>query len=120
MSDTALRLGDNTSSQPFTDDVVVSNHTGQPLKFLSLRYGKYERFLVFDLDAGAVLKLRASPQFNREWPASSVFYRAYTNGGGLRGNAGNANRGGCQPPADGSRRYQVRPAAEVSLIAPHG
>jgi hypothetical protein len=93
VSETVLRLGDNTSSQPFADEVVVSNHTGQPLRFLSLHYGKYERFLVFDLDAGAVLKLRASPQFNREWPASSVFYRAYTNGGELRGNAGGANRG---------------------------
>ena len=91
LNDSTLRLGENTS-QPFKDEITVSNETGQKLDFVKISYGKHELFLIVDVAPGASLQLKASPQFDKQSPASSVSYAAYLNGQSIKGSAGSGNR----------------------------
>ena len=82
-----LRLGDS-SKQPFSDEISLSNNTEEPIDLLIVKYGKYERFLVFDLKPGARIQLQASPQLDKDWVASEVRYTAYYNDHSFSGSAG--------------------------------
>lgn len=87
LNDYTLRLGES-STQPFYDEIIISNDTEEQLYFLILRYGKYERFLIFDLTSKQKVQLKASPQLRKEHPATMVTYNAYTNGHSFSGSAG--------------------------------
>jgi hypothetical protein len=63
IADNIVRLGEDTSSQPFYDELTISNNTGEALKYVTVNYDKYEAFWVFDLGSGSQVKLRASPGF---------------------------------------------------------
>lgn len=87
VSDSVLRLGGD-SNQPFRDELFFLNATEEHLDLLIIQYGKYERFLVFDLNPDARIQLQASPQLDKEWAASEVHYTAYHNNHSFSGSAG--------------------------------
>jgi hypothetical protein len=89
ISDSILRLGED-DHQPFRDEIALSNSAQQKINLLIIKYGKYERFLIFDLDPGSKVQLLASPQFNKEWAASEVFYTAYYDDRSFAGSSGGA------------------------------
>lgn len=77
INDSVLRMGGNTSAQPFLDEIKISNNTEEKLGVVEVFYGRYERFLLFDFDPGTSLTLSASPQFSVGMPpASTVIYKA--------------------------------------------
>lgn len=84
VSDFALRLGGDLSSQPFRDQITVINATGEALPVVELFYGKYQRFILFDFESQAKLRLFASPEFgSAASPAWSVIYTALNPTGNL-------------------------------------
>jgi len=60
----ALRMGGDNSRQTFTDELVISNNSGEHLKYLSIGLGKYESFYVFDVKPGDSVVVRSSPGLN--------------------------------------------------------
>lgn len=91
ISDSILRLG-NAEPQPFQDEITLVNRTAQALDLVVVEYGKRERFLIFDLKQGGQLKLKASPQFGKENPATGVFYTAYCKGRSFSGSHNEVNQ----------------------------
>jgi hypothetical protein len=78
VNDFTLRMGGDLSAQPFHDELNVSNRTDERIDVLEIFYGRYERFLVFDLEPGKSLRIFASPQFSVSLPpASSAIYKTY-------------------------------------------
>lgn len=70
-----LRMGEDTSDQSFRDKLIVSNETGQPLRYVSVSYGKYESFFLFDLPPNDEAILLASPRFKPD--GSSNYFVGY-------------------------------------------
>jgi hypothetical protein len=64
VDDNVLRMGEDRSDQPFNDELIVSNNTGEYLKHVGISYGRYESFDIFDLAPGTHVTLHASPDFN--------------------------------------------------------
>lgn len=75
VADNVLRIGEERSDQPFSDELLVSNNTGEYLKYVSVSYGRYESFKVFDLAPGSQVTLRASPRFKPD--GSSNYFLGY-------------------------------------------
>lgn len=76
-NDFTLRLGDR-NPQHFLDTVVIRNMTDVELNLVIVDYGRFERFLIFDINPGKSVTLQTSPQFDRGQPASGVAYTAYS------------------------------------------
>lgn len=74
-------MGRDRSKQPFYDELIVSNNTGERIKYLSVSYG--EMFLVFDLTPSSQIKLLASSEFDRSGTLSnySLGYSGETESG---------------------------------------
>jgi hypothetical protein len=76
LNDSAIRLGEEISSQPYTDRIRILNSTKEILSVLEIFYIN-ERFLILDFKPEAQLVLSASPQFRFDSsPAPTVVYRA--------------------------------------------
>ena len=77
VNDFSLRMGGDLASQPFRDEINLINKTEEKLDVVEIFYGRYERFLIFDLEPQATLTLLASPQFSvNQPPAANVIYEA--------------------------------------------
>jgi hypothetical protein len=77
INDSSLRMGGNLASQPFRDEIKLINKTQEKLDVVEIFYGKYERFLIFDLEPELTLTLPASPQVSNGLPlAATVIYEA--------------------------------------------
>lgn len=77
VNDFSLRLGRDLASQPFRDEIELINKTKEKLDVVEIFYGKYERFLIFDLDPQITLTLHASPQVSDNLPlAATLIYEA--------------------------------------------
>lgn len=76
--DSILRLGrGGLSSQPFRDQITIFNATREKLPVVEVFYGRYQRFLIFDLESRGKLLLPASPEFGLiEASPSTVIYTA--------------------------------------------
>lgn len=57
INDSSLRMGGNLASQPFRDEIKLINKTKEKLDIVEIFYGKYERFLIFDLEPELTLTL---------------------------------------------------------------
>lgn len=77
VNNSTLRFGDLTHKGQFQDRLIVTNRTGKQFDLVIVHYGKYEMFFVYDLAAGKQVELNASPQLDKEYPASSVYYQAF-------------------------------------------
>ena len=77
LNDSAIRLGEEVSSQPYSDRIRIFNSTNETLSAVEIFYTN-ERFLILDFKPEAQLVLSASPQFRFDStsPASTVVYRA--------------------------------------------
>lgn len=76
LNDSAIRLGEEVSSQPYFDRIRVVNSTKETLSLVEIFYIN-ERFLILDFESEAQLVLSASPQFRSDsTPAPTVAYRA--------------------------------------------
>lgn len=76
INDTTIRLGQDVSSQPYSDRIRILNGTNETLSVVEIFYMN-ERFLILDFEPKAELVLSASPQFKFDSsPAPSVIYRA--------------------------------------------
>ena len=63
VAENVLRNGEKWAGQPFNDEVVVTNSTGEEIKYARITYGRTETFQVFELAAGSQVALRTSPGF---------------------------------------------------------
>lgn len=104
VNDFTLRLGDSTSKDTFHDRLIAVNKLQEPLSLVILHYGKYERFLIFELAPSEQVEFDASPQFHANLPASTVFYGAYNERRSLIGNVSTAQR---QSTSEGPIRVTV-------------
>jgi hypothetical protein len=64
VGDNALRMGLDRSKELLSNQLVISNNTGEPLKHMSVGCGKYENFYIFDLPPNSQLTLYPSPGLN--------------------------------------------------------
>jgi hypothetical protein len=58
-----LRMGRDSSDQPFNDELIVTNSTKETLEYLEVNYGRHESFHVFDMAPKTQIILLASPGF---------------------------------------------------------
>lgn len=111
VSDNVLRMGRNRSNQPFNDELVISNETGEYLKHVSVGYGRFESFRVFDLAPGSKITIPASPGFTPD--GSSNYFLGY---GGLTLSGkkfeGLMERNPRKSPADGPLKFQLTVSAK--------
>lgn len=56
-----LRMGRKQEGLPFLDEVVVSNDTGENLKYVNVSCDKHEQLMVLDLAAADKITVRSSP-----------------------------------------------------------
>jgi hypothetical protein len=101
-----LRMGEDRSNQPFSDELIVSNNMGEDLKYLDVSYGKYESFWVFDLEPGGQVTLQASPGFKPNGTSNYfVGYGGQTKSGKeFAGTLENKQR---KSQADGPLKFQI-------------
>ena len=59
-----LRMGHDISRQPFTNELTISNKTGEQLKHIDITTAKNESFYAFDIAPGASVTVRSSPHFD--------------------------------------------------------
>lgn len=59
-----LRMGHDISRQPFTNELTISNKTGEQLKHIDISTAKNESFYAFDIAPGASVTVRSSPHFD--------------------------------------------------------
>ncbi|HXT64054.1 MAG TPA: hypothetical protein VN696_13530 [Pyrinomonadaceae bacterium] len=59
-----LRMGTDISRQPFTNELTISNQTGEQLKYISINSHKNESFYAFDIAPGGSVTVRSSPGFD--------------------------------------------------------
>lgn len=76
LNDSAIRLGEEVSAQPYSDRIRILNSTKEILSVVEIFYIN-ERFLILDFKPEAQLVLPASPQFRSDsLPTPTVIYRA--------------------------------------------
>lgn len=107
INDAVLRMGEDTSDQPFSDEIVISNDSDEPLKYLNVGYGKSELFWVFDLPPKASITLRASPRFKPD--GTSNFFVGYggmsQNGKKFEGTKTGRER---KSPTEGPLKFELK------------
>ena len=105
-NDSTLRMGEELSEQPFSDELIIHNRTDEKFDVVEIFYGRDERFLLFDFAPDAKVELKAAPQFGGQWGAAShVSYYAHAEGGRtLEGITEGQKR---KSPADGAAKYSL-------------
>ena len=68
VGDNILRMGRNTSGQPFTNELVILNDTDETLKHFGLSCGKFETFDIFEIGPRTQVILRPAPGLNGSVP----------------------------------------------------
>ena len=66
VGDNALRMGRDRSKESLSNQLVISNNTGEPLKHIGVSYGNHENFHIFDLPPNTQLTLLSSPGLNHD------------------------------------------------------
>jgi len=106
VSDSVLRMGQDRSDQPFYDELVLSNNTNEPIKYVGISYGRFESFWIFDLASKGQITLRASPRFKPDH--SSNYFLGYSgvteSGKKFEGTGQSKQRKG---PSDGPLKLQI-------------
>jgi hypothetical protein len=104
--DSTLRMGEELSQQPFSDEITIYNRADEEFDVVEISYGRDERFLIFDFAPGTKVELKASPHFKSQWGAAShLFYKAHAKGGRiLDGGTEGRKR---KSPEDGASSYSV-------------
>jgi hypothetical protein len=64
VGNSVLRTGTDLSRQPFTNELTISNKTGQELKYISISIHKNESFYAFDVAREGSVIVRCSPGFD--------------------------------------------------------
>jgi len=59
-----LRMGHDISRQPFTNELTISNKTGEQLRHIDISTAKNESFYAFDIAPKASVTVRSSPHFD--------------------------------------------------------
>lgn len=75
-----LEMG-GSKAVPFTDELTITNSSGQDLKYLSISYGKSNIFMIFELASGAKVSLRVSPRVTVKGDEFSFGYGGVTRSG---------------------------------------
>lgn len=105
VSENVVRLGRDRSQQPFSDELLISNKTGESINYLEIGYGRFESFRIFDLPAGQTLSLSASPEFKPDGSSNySLSYVGNTQSGIIEGTLKEKQR---SSPAEGPLRFQI-------------
>jgi hypothetical protein len=106
VADNVLRLGEDISDQPFSDEFIVSNNTDEYVKYMSIGYGKNELFWIFDLEPRKQIVLSASPGFKPD--GSSNYFLGYggttRSGKEFQGVMDSKQR---KSPAEGALKFEV-------------
>jgi hypothetical protein len=106
LGENVLRMGLERGKQPFMDEITVSNNSGERFKQLSVTYDGFESFEVLDVAPEDVIKLQASPEFQRsDLSNNDLWYSGTTQSGKeIWGQMGNERR---RSPADGQLKFQI-------------
>jgi len=67
-----FRIGTEISRQPFTNELTISNQTGEQLKYIDITSHKNEGFYAFDIVPGGSVIVRSSPGFDPS-PVDKIF-----------------------------------------------
>lgn len=87
LNDSTLRLSARAANRSLKDELTILNSTGENLELLEISYGKFERYLIFDVAPRAQINLRAVTEFEHPWPVYGFSYTAYFKGSVLRGSS---------------------------------
>jgi hypothetical protein len=106
VGDNILRIGENSSDQPFYDELIVLNNLDENLRRVGVSYGRFESFRILDLRPGSKVILRASPGFKQD--GSSKYFLGY---GGIT-QSGKRFEGVMESkqrksPGDGPLKFQI-------------
>lgn len=106
VGDTVVRMGQDASDQPFSDEFVITNNTDEYLSYVEINYGKYESLKVFDIAPGDEATLRASPRFKPDGSSNYSFgYGGATRSGKeFTGTGVDKQR---KSPAEGQLKFQI-------------
>lgn len=105
VGENVVRLGRDRSQQPFSDELLISNKTGELINYLDIGYGRFQSFRIFDLPAGQTLSLSASPEFKPD--GTSNYFLSYvgnTQSGIIEGVLKEKQR---SSSTDGPLRFQI-------------
>jgi hypothetical protein len=106
VAENVVRISRVLSSQPYNDQLIVLNNTGEPLKYIGVSYGKYQAFLSFDLPPKSKLILPASPDFRTDGTSNYfVGYAGRTDSG--RRFEGTLEAKPRSSPADGPLQLEI-------------
>jgi hypothetical protein len=106
VGDNILRIGENSSDQPFYDELIVLNNLDENVRHVGVSYGRFESFWILDLRPGSKVSLRASPGFKPD--GSSRYFLGY---GGIT-QSGKKFEGVLESkqrksPGDGPLKFQI-------------
>ena len=112
VAENVLRSGEVRAGQPFSDEVVVTNNTGEDIKYARITYGRIETFQVFDLAPGSQVTLHTSPGFIPSGPSRNYWlgYDGLTLSG--RKFSGSMDGKERKSPAEGPLKYAVNISAK--------
>ena len=106
IGDNILRMGENSSDQPFYDELIVSNTLDENVRHVGVSYGRFESFRILDLRPGSKVILRASPGFKPD--GSSRYFLGYAgttqSGKNFEGVMESKQR---KSPNDGPLKFQI-------------
>ncbi|HEX8424102.1 MAG TPA: hypothetical protein VF634_11850 [Pyrinomonadaceae bacterium] len=112
-SDNVLRMGAEIAGRPFLDEIIVSNQSGEQLKYVDVSYGRYESFTGFDVAAGNTMTLHVAPVFQSGPTLADYNFVGYggetTSGKKFEGNLKDERR---RIPADGQLKFKITINAE--------
>jgi hypothetical protein len=104
-ADNVARIGRDRSNQPFADELLVSNTTGEDIKYLGIGYGRFQNFVIFDLPAKGKLTIPASPEFKPDGTSNYyVSFAGNTEKGVVEGVVRQKQR---RSPKDGPLRFEI-------------
>jgi hypothetical protein len=106
VGDTVVRMGQDTSDQPFSDEFVITNTTDEYLSYVEVNYGKYESLRVFDIAPGDETTLHASPMFKPDGSSNYFFSYGGTTRSGKKFTGGGEDKQR-QSPAGGQLKFQI-------------
>jgi hypothetical protein len=59
-----LRMGAKQPPEGFHDELIISNSSDENFTYVSISYGRYESFRIFDLNSGSQILIKATPRFD--------------------------------------------------------
>ena len=105
VDDNVLHIGGKRGDAKFFDELIVSNNTGEDLKYVTVSYDRSDVFKTFGMAPGSEVKLSATPWFTVKGGEFSFGYTGMTQNGKAVENI--ITSGERTSPSTGSLKFHI-------------